>query len=382
MPCKMKKCHVMHVVDSLEVGGMENGVVNLANHIDKERFIFSVCCLSHPGNMSKRITDKGVTVFCLNWRGGFTLGLFWKIYQAMKERKVNIVHTHGWLTLLYCSVPSVLLRTILVNGEHGLFYLEKFRRLIAYKIISLAVEKYVPVSYSLEKELLRILKIDKNKIVTIPNGVDLQAFSPLTREEIATVKQELSIPASVSLIGSVGRLEPVKNFAMLLRVFANLSKNNNNLHCILIGDGSLRRELEVLATELGVEGKVHFTGKISNPYQVTPLLDIFVSTSLSEGMSNTILEAMACGIPIVATNVGDNSRLVQDGKNGFLVNPENAILLEKAIHLLLSDDVKRKAFGIISREIVENKFDIMNMIAKYQDIYIKILFKKGYFNDL
>lgn len=421
-----RKYHVMHIVDSLEVGGMENGVVNLANNINKELFTFSICCLSHPGTLSKRIKDENIEVISLSWRGGFSPSLFFKLARVFREQKVDIIHTHGWLTLVYSVVASRIARTpVLINGEHGIFYLDKLRRKIAYKFISLLVDRYIVVSYSLENELANILNIGKDKIITIPNGVDLIKFSTLRHEEVAALRLELGIPASSLVIGTLGRLEPQKNVEMLIRVFANICRDDENLHCVLIGDGYLRENLENLTLQLGVSSKVHFVGRVDNPHQMISMLDLFVSASFLEGMSNAILEAMACGKPIVATTVGDNDKLIEMDGNGFLVpfeqsqSLEKAIIiamecrkpiatndvsdnvqhgammlkgfsetarqsleLEKAIKNLLSNREMRQRFGERSRLIVEEKYDIQKMILRYQEIYLQIIAKKRSAYDL
>lgn len=377
-----RKIHVMHIVDSLEVGGMENGVVNIANSIDKERFKLSICCLSHPGVLSKRIQDKNILVVSLGWAGGFRPKLILKLAKIFKEYKVDIIHTHGWVTLIYCSVASCIAKNrVLIHGEHGVFHLDNSRRKIAFRIISSYVDKYITVSYSLEKELAGLINSGNDKITTIPNGVDLQKFTSLNGAAICNIKADLGIPLLSNVIGSAGRLESIKNYEMLLHVFSKLI-NYVDIHCVLIGDGSQRTKLEELAKQLGVGEKVHFTGKVDNPHQVLSILDVFVCSSFSEGMSNTILEAMACGKPIVATNVGDNCKLVDDGCNGFLVQSEDSSGLEKALQLLVSDKEMLLKFGTYSRKIAEEKYDILKMVSSYQDIYIQSIAAKRVKYDL
>ena len=378
-----KKYHVMHVVDSLEVGGMENGVVNIANHIDKEQFRISVCCLSHPGRLSTRIKDGDIAIISLGWSGGFSLKLIFELARVFNKQNVDIIHTHGWQTLIYCSVASLLSGVpVLINGEHGRFHLEKLRRRVAYKIISTMVDKYVTVSKSLENKLVMILPAASRKVVTIPNGVDLLKFVPQTKDAAESIKSGLGLPATSLVIGHVGRLEPVKNHQMLLNAFASLCREFENLHCVLIGDGILRSSLENLVKQLGVSDRVHFIGRVENPHQLMPIFDVFVSTSLNEGMSNVILEAMACGKPIVATDVGDNGKLVEASGNGFLVQVEDSTLLESSIKLLLTDKDLNQRFGVRSRNLVEEKFGIMNMVSSYQETYLEAIVKKRGPHDL
>jgi len=134
--------------------------------------------------------------------------------------------------------------------------------------------------------------------------------------------------------------------------------------------------------QLGVSDRVHFIGRVENPHQLMPIFDVFVSTSLNEGMSNVILEAMACGKPIVATDVGDNGKLVEASGNGFLVQVEDSTLLESSIKLLLTDKDLNQRFGVRSRNLVEEKFGIMNMVSSYQETYLEAIVKKRGPHDL
>ena len=364
----------MHVVDSLEFGGMENGVVNIANYIDKDKFKFSICCLSHPGKLSGRIKDDDVSIISLGLSGGFRPKLFFQLANIFYKQKVDVVHTHGWQTLIYSSIAAFIARVpVLINGEHGKFHLDEPRRRVAYKIISKMVDRYITVSHSLKLELMSLLDGDKDRITIIPNGVDLKKFSSLSADEVSKCKSKLGIPINALVIGSVGRLEPVKNYQMLLSAFANLSRDEAFLHCVLIGDGILRRDLENLAFQLGVSEKVHFTGIIDNPHNIVPIFDVFVMTSINEGMSNAILEGMACGKAIVATDVGDNGKLVEDGVNGFLVKSMDAPALESSIKLLLTDKGLRQSAGNRSRSIVAEQFDIKKMVTSYQDNYLQAI---------
>jgi sugar transferase (PEP-CTERM/EpsH1 system associated) len=371
------KHHVMHLVESLEVGGMENGVVNLANLIDKERFKLSVCCLSHPGSLSQKLDPAEVAVFSLNWKGGVSPALFFQLARHFRDAEVQVVHTHGWLTLLYGSVAALLARVpVLINGEHGTFHLDNFRRRATYRALSFLVHRYVAVSFSLEQKLRRIIAHGRERILCIPNGVDVQRFSPRSEAEVAALRSSLGLPAGALVIGSVGRLEPVKNYQMLLRVFARLSLEEATLQCVLVGDGSLREALAGLARELGVADRVHFTGKVDQPHQAMHLLDLFVSSSLSEGMSNTILEAMACGMPVVATEVGDSGHLVREGETGFLVPSEDAPGLEHAIKKVLSNAVLRREMGTRARASAVESYGISRMIDRYQELYFKSISEK------
>jgi len=145
------------------------------------------------------------------------------------------------------------------------------------------------------------------------------------------------------------------------------------LRCLLIGDGSRRRHLEQLASELGIAEAVIFLGKVNNPYDILPVLDVFVLTSFSEGMSNTILESMACAKPVVATDVGGNREMVMDGRNGILVESGNVPQLAETLAALLRDEGKIALYGSNSRKIVEENYSISSMVSAYEAVYADVL---------
>jgi len=369
-----KKHHVVHLVESLEVGGMENGVVNLVSRMDRERFAVSICCLSHPGALAAKLEGSDIPLFTLGWLSGFRPRIITALARELTLRKADVVHTHGWLTLVYgafaCKLAGV---PALINGEHGTFHLDQPRRKLAYRLLSLLVTKFLTVSYSLRDQLVDVLHIPIGKIVTIPNGVDAGKFSPRSHAHIRQVKEKLGIPVAAQVIGSTGRLEPVKNYDMLLRAFARIRPEFPQLRCLLIGDGSRRRHLEQLASELGIAEAVIFLGKVNNPYDILPVLDVFVLTSFSEGMSNTILESMACAKPVVATDVGGNREMVMDGRNGILVESGNVPQLAEALAVLLRDEGKIALYGSNSRKIVEENYSISSMVSAYEAVYADIL---------
>lgn len=369
-----QKYHVVHLVESLEVGGMENGIVNLANHMDRERFEVSICCLSHPGALAAKLADSGISHFSLGWLSGFCPRIIATLTRELTLRKADVLHTHGWLTLVYGALASKLAGvSALVNGEHGTFHLDQPRRKLAYRLLSLLVDRFLTVSFSLQDQLIDVLHIPESKIVTIPNGVDAAKFSPRGHDYIRRIKEKLGIPVTAQVIGSTGRLEPVKNYDLLLRAFARITPMFPQLCCLLVGDGSRRQHLEHLASELGIGEKIIFLGKVGNPQDFLPVLDVFVLTSFSEGMSNTILESMSCAKPIVATDVGGNGEMVRDGLNGILVESDNVSQLAEALAQLLRDEGKIALFGSNSRRIVEENYSISSMVSAYEKVYLEIL---------
>jgi len=312
----------------------------------------------------------------MNWKSGFQVTLFIKLAREFKKRNIHIVHTHGWLSFLYGSIACVLAGIpILINGEHGTFNLEKKRRKYAYHVLSIIVDKYITVSNSLKKELVKHMNIDPSKIVVISNGVDTDKFCLKNTEYISDHKNKMGIPISSQVVGSVGRLEPVKNYEMFVNAFFEVTREFPTLHMLLIGDGSCKPEIKNLVLKLELSNKVHLLGLVNEPEDWISIMDIFVLTSYSEGMSNTILEAMSCSKPIVATDVGGNNELISEGYNGLLIQSGNRSELVEAIKYLLLNDIKRNLFGEHSRTKVEKAHGINVMVSKYENVYFELVKK-------
>ena len=366
----------MHVVESLEVGGMENGIVNIVNHIDNIRFDPFICCLSNAGELSNRITNKNVSIITLNWKGGFQPKLFFDLMELFRKEKIDIVHSHGWLTFLYSSIASKMARVpVLINGEHGNFHFEKPIRIFTYKTLAILVDKFLAVSLSLKEELHGLTNIALSRIKVIPNGVDLDKFSPGRPGELKMLKKEVGLPEDSIIIGAVGTLKPSKNQDVLLRVMAVLKDQFKDVYCVLVGDGPCRAKLGAQARTLGIKDRVFFTGYVDDVPIYLKIMDIIVLNSSSEGMSNAILEAMSCETAVVATDIGGNKELVEEGSNGYIIQPTDDAQVE-AIKGLLLDHTKMNAFGEKSRKIVESKFSLHGMVNNYEIAYSECMQKK------
>lgn len=355
----------MHVLLSLEVGGMENGVVNTLGLINRARFEPSICCLERLGPLARRV--KETKIFNMKKNSGFSLRLLFKLITLLNNEKIDIVHTHCWATLVYGFMAAKIARVpFVVHGEHGTFNLDPPRRLFAYKLFISHVNSLLTVSQSLTDEIRKLSKKDLN-INTIVNGVDTDLFYP---QDSKALKKKLGLKTDDMVIGSVGRLESVKNYKLLIRCVAQI--DNPLVKGVLIGDGSLRTELKNLVKNLGLTDRFIFLGERHNIRELIGLFDIFVLCSFSEGLSNTILEAMSSGIPIVVSEVGGNLELVEDNKNGISFESNNLSALKKAITDLLSDPVRLNAMGRNGRHTVLTRHSIKGMVEKYEKGYLSL----------
>lgn len=367
---------IVHIIYRLDVGGLENGLVNLINRLPAERYRHAIVCLTDSSEFSRRIHRRDVAIYALHKRPGQDWRSFYTLYRLLKRLHPAVVHTRNLAALEYqvCSwLAGVPYR---VHGEHGwdVFDPDGDQRKYQYlrRIMAPFVHRFIALSRHLQDYLQCRAKIPAAKISRIGNGVDTQIFYPRGGAKIKPVDCPLALDESV-VIGTVGRMQGIKNQLLLVEAFilacsaSPLFAERGRL--FLVGDGPLRaRALELLAAK-GLSDKVWLPGERSDVADILRCLDIFVLPSRAEGISNTILEAMACGLPVIACRVGGNPELVEDAHTGYLVEKDDVGGLAAALQDLLLAEDKRRRFGTAARLRVEAEFSLEAMVERYRQIY-------------
>lgn len=370
---------VVHVVHSFGTGGLENGLVNLINRSPADRYSHAIVCLTESGSFEMRIEKPGIRVISLHRRPGSGLGWYWALLKALKELQPSIVHTRN-LSALEGQIPCLLLRDVAtVHGVHGrdVFDLdgESVKYNLLRRLIRPLVGAYTTVSRDLKEWLINSIGVPENKITQIYNGVDQTMFSPKS-EDRPLIAPAGFLTDESTVVGTVGRLAAVKDQKTLVLAFNQVLEMNpeaqGQLRLIIAGDGPQRDQLEKLIQQLGIVERVWITGERDDIPDILRLLDIFVLPSLGEGVSNTILEAMATGLPIVATSVGGNPELVDEGVNGFLVPRDHPGMLADRIRRLIESPDMRANMGNASLEKVRAEFDWDKTVAGYLAVYDKL----------
>ena len=317
---------ITHVIYRLDVGGLENGLVNIINRTPEERYRHAIISLTDVSDFRKRITRKDVPCIALQKRPGNDPGMFRNLWRQFRRLRPAIVHSRN-LAALEAQLPAWLAGVpCRIHGEHGrdVFDLDGTSRKYKWvrRLYQPLVQRYVPLSRELSDYLRDQVGVAESRLRLICNGVDIERFRPFDGEYPDTPLPKGFASADSLLIGSVGRLEPVKDQLTLVRAFIELCRrkpDDTRLRLVLVGDGSLRAELETLVVDAGIQDRVCFAGSRDDVPLLLSMLDVFVLPSLAEGISNTVLEAMACGVPVIATNVGGNPELVVEGETGMLV---------------------------------------------------------------
>ena len=358
---------VLHLVPVFAVGGMEVGLTKLVNGIDRASVCGGICSFTPVGDFRERLSS-GVPLFELRRRSGNDPRLVTQLYRLLKRERPHIVHTHAWGTLCEGYLAARLARVPhIVHGEHGTME-TRHRNIGIQRFVWGRVDRVLSVSERLADRMAREVGFPRSRIQTIRNGVDLSRW---TTGDRAATRARLRAGNDL-LVLAVGRLVPVKNHAILIAAVALARAAGVPCRLMIAGDGPLKAALEGQAAALGVAGAVELLGPRQDLPDLLAAADLFALSSDSEGMSNTIIEAMAAGRPVLATDVGGNSELVVQQETGLLVEARKPDALERGIKALAGDAAKREAMGAAGRQRAEREFNLRRMLEEYRLMYLDV----------
>ena len=367
---------VVHVIHRLDFGGLENGLINLVNHMPVEQYRHAIVCLSglNP-EFRQRIQRRDVEVLSLDKRPGKDFGAYRRMWRVLRRLRPAIAHTRNLGTVDMQWVAAAAGVPHRVHGEHGWEASDPKgldpRSLRIRRGCRPVIHRYVPMSQDIARWLEQAVGVAPSRIRQLYSGVDVERFGPLP-EPTPAIEGVGSGEANLTL-GTIGRLDPVKNQAALLQVVGTVRTRFPGVRLTIVGDGPLRATLEAQAASLGIAAPVAFTGARSDIPELMRSFDLFVLPSVNEGISNTILEAMATSLPVVAGQVGGNPELVADGVTGRLYDPSDPRGLEQAILPYLTDPRLRRRHGRAARERVVQNFSLDAMVSRYSALYDELL---------
>lgn len=367
----------MHLIHQLGAGGAENGIINIVNHIDQSKIESAICAFVGQGTQEGRVRTPQTRLFDLNKKPGNDFGLPFRLRRLLKSWQPDVLHTHAWGTLcegfLAAKMAGV---SSIVHGEHGTIQ-EKARNLPIQRYFWGLTDQLLSVSEAHKMRLSKTVGYPVDNIQVIQNGVDTAHFC--YRKKNTALQEMLGLNKEHRIVGTVGRFMPVKNQDFLIKAFRGIVETDDYVSLLLVGDGPLKESLVSLASSLGVLDRVVFSGRRSDVSAVLNLMDVFVLPSLSEGMSNTILEAMSCALPVIATDVGGNPALVKHKKSGLLVPSDDIFTLASAIGNLLKHPELRSVYGQAGRALVESEYSLNKMVSRYEGLYGDLFKQKGSF---
>ncbi len=375
-PLTPQPLHIVHYVWGFHTGGLENGVVNLINHLPAGAYRHSIICQKgYDPQFFARIQAPNVAIYDIAKQEGTDIALFWRLAKLLWRLKADVFHSRNLSTLEGQLVAKLFQVPLRVHGEHGwdvgdlggsnLKY-QKLRRLLKG-----LVHRFVALSSEAEQYLLHTIGVASHKVQRICNGVDVQRFET---SSIADEPLPWQFNKSHLVFGTVGRMATVKNQPLLLDAFIELCSRYpdkaDSLRLLLVGDGVLRQQLEAKTVAANLSHAVIFAGNSNNVPLMLSQMDVFVLPSLAEGISNTILEAMASGLPVIASKVGGNPELILPAHQlSHLFESNNVGQLADCMALYIKNPERYQEDSALVKKHCHNNFSLDSMVQRYHQLY-------------
>lgn len=361
---------ILHVVISMVVGGAERLVYDMVRYPTFSGNRPVVCCMDSIGELGEKLQEEGYKVYCKVRRPGLDFELITWLRDIIRLENANVVHAHQYSPLFY-SVPAALLagRVKVVYTEHGRFYPERksWKRSLFNPLLALGVDHLVSISEATAQAMATYDNLPLRRIKVILNGIDCSGMNP--EIDKAAKRRALGLSDTCRVIGTAARLNSIKNIQMMLRVLKLVLQSVPDTCLVIAGQGEEEERLKALALELGINDQVKFIGLRFDLPEIYQLFDVFLLTSFSEGISVTLLESMASGVPSVVTDVGGNREVVVGGETGYLLPVDEDIKMVQKISELLDDNDLLIRIGLAAHQRVVREFSVQGMMEAYCRLY-------------
>ena len=372
----MAKIHIAHVLHSFATGGLENGVVNIINNLPEGEYQHSIISVTkHDPEFLSRIKRDNVDVYDLNKPPGRSLGWLVQCWRLFRKLRPDICHTRN-LGAIEAQVSALLAGVkYRIHGEHGWDVFDVGGTNVKYqklrKIFKPFIHQFIALSIEAQDYLLQKVGVASSKVERICNGVDVAKFTPKAK---SLVFENFPINEQDIVFGTVGRLAEIKNQTFLVDAFIELIKqcpeSSEQLKLVIVGDGVLRPQLQERIDEHQLSENIFLAGQRSDIADCLSVFDVFVLPSLAEGISNTLLESMASGVPIIATDVGGNGDLVlAEHKESHLVKVNDITALVNSMKQYVENRSLIESDSALVRQHCTSNFSIETMVDKYHRVY-------------
>ena len=366
---------IVHLIYRLDFGGLETLLVEIINRMPADKYRHAIICLTDYSEFSKKITRAGVGIYSLHKQDGLGLGTHLKLWQLLRQLRPAILHTYNLATVEYALIAALARVPIRIHAEHGRTASDidgsNRKHNLLRRLMIPFVDRFVPVSADLQQWLKSAIGVPDHKNRLIGNGVDIDIFRPVKFPE-PNISADIFNPDSF-VIGSVGRIESVKNQSALIDAFIRLQKilpqESSRLRLAIIGDGPLLFALREKIQLCGIDAAVWMPGARDDIAQLLRTFSIFALPSLTEGTPVSILEAMATGLPVVATQVGGIPEIINDGETGTLIPPADIEALAAALARYFKQPGLVARHGAAARAYVAQHNSMASMLAAYTDLY-------------
>lgn len=380
----IRRICVVLVIDDLGYGGAERQVVELANNLDPDQFNVHVCSLSDHVLISSNLRDAGHRLHVIKKAHRLDPTVILRLTHLLRTLKADIVHGYLFSAEIICRLAGRMARTPLVVGsERNANRPIRKDHILGLKLTRRCVDIIVANSNAGAESNARIFGRPASDYRVVHNGVDTARFKPA---DTRVIREELAIPMRCPVIGAFANFKKQKNHAMLFRAFRLVLDSVPDTRLLLIGEqpvdskGKLddyQAQLDRLVDDLRIRHRCMFLGHQGDVERIYPACDVVILSSLHEGTPNVLLESMACGVPVVATNICDNEYIVRDGEVGYLVGVGDEAAMADQMKLLLGDTALRQEMGRKARNWVVKEFSTKRLAKKMETVYIELLSKKG-----
>lgn len=364
----MQQKKILHITYDMRIGGTETVIKNIVTGLDNQHFSNEILCLEPKlGPFGEQLKEQGVKITNLNWQGGFDLSLISAIKSYIHTNGVDVLHCHQYTPWVYGVLGALGTKAKVIFTEHGRFYPDRshWKRRFINPLLLLRTSAVTAISKATKQALVDFEFIPERRIDVIYNGIAPLEVDPI---EVDTLRSNLGFNDEDIILGTVARLDPIKNQTMMLEAFADVLKEKPNCRLLIVGDGEMRQQLEVLTDFLGIRERVIFTGYQAKPAPYLALMDVFLLSSFSEGTSMTLLEAMSLGIPSVVTDVGGNKEVISDPMLGEVSQSMSKQSFSSCIRNCL-DVVENKVSGRLRYEYFTTNFSFEKMNREYSEIF-------------
>lgn len=366
-----QKIRVMLSITDLSIGGIELVNLNLARYLDKSRFEVTLVCWRGEGPLIERLRgqDFDLVVFGLpTWN---FLGILWGYCREIRGRRIHILHANPGS---FSRISAVVLKVpVIISSFHSQWRLG-FVKLLLDRILSKFTDHFIGVSQAVAEHIKAQQKIRDDRIKVIYNGVIPEEYELRPRD--ISLKSELGLTDNARLVGFLGRLSFEKGADILIRAAPAILRKQRTAHLVVVGDGPERADLERMAQELGIFKRVHFLGYRQDIPEILSALDVVAVPSRQAGFELILAEAMASGVPVVASKVGPIPEVIADGETGLLVPPQDHEAFADAIIKLLGQPDRRKRMGEAGKKRVLEKFTVQKMVSQYEALYERLVAEK------
>lgn len=373
------RLRVLHLITSFDIGGTERQAIELLNRIDESRFDVRVGVLHRRGALLERLSPRfsALSEFPLtSFYNANAVRQLRRLRDQLIHDRIAILHTHDFYAGMLGVTAARLAKVKVIAAQRHLRLSERLIHEWGTRYIQKLAHRVLVNSEAIRDHIMAADSVPESKVVVIRNGVFAEALSSRIRDEYRTLLcRKLSLPLSTKLIGIVARLEPVKGHRYLIEAAAQVIKSEPHAHFVLIGDGTLREEIEQQTAQLGITHHVHLLGDRNDAAKLAAAFDVSVLASLHEGLPNAVMEAMAVAVPVVATAVGGVKEMIKDGETGFLVPPANSELMARRILDALRQREISELIALRGRQYLLNYFSMQRMVESTENLYREMLVK-------